>query len=126
MDYPAIIPPWDQIRYFQSPRETLFQGVTGPSSIALADPNRVGLLVSACGDLAVAISLNSAATAGQGLLLHPGGQPFLLTHEQVGVIVQMQWFAVGSGAGSNLTVIEILLASWPGQTGVPCNATTGP
>jgi hypothetical protein len=121
VDYPAIIPPWDQIRYFQSPRETAFAGLTTATSIALADPNRVGLLLSASGDLSVAVSLNSGVSQGQGLLLSPGDRPFLITHEQVGVIVQMQWFAIGYGTGSNLTVIEILLASWPGSGGVTCD-----
>lgn len=113
MSWPELIPPWDQAKYFQTIRETLFTSITGPISVALADPTRVCLIFSAPGDYAVGVSVRSGVALGGGITIMPDGSPFVLTHSMVGPLVQYQWFAVGTGEAANLTVIEVALSQWP-------------
>jgi len=113
MDWVDTIAPWDQIRYFQTLKETTFTSLAAAVSVALADPQRVGLIFSVVGDYAVNISTKRSVSVTSGLVLLPDAPPFLLLHGQVGPLVQLEWFAIGQSDSGILTVIEIPLAMWP-------------
>jgi hypothetical protein len=105
--------PWDQASFFQPPLETTFAAINGATSVALADPQRVGLLFSAPGELAVLISTSQNVSTAKGIVIMPVEHPFVLLHSQVGNLVQQQWWAYGEGDGFDLTVVEIRLSRWP-------------
>lgn len=113
MSWPELIPPWDQARYFQTPRETVYSALSSVTTVALSDPTRVALVFSASGDYGVAVSIRSTVSTGGGLMINPGDPPLVLTHSMLGPLVQQQWYAIGAGTGSNLTVSEVSLSQWP-------------
>lgn len=110
------LPPWDANRWFQAPIETtngLSPTVVNP--ICLADPMRVGLIISVPGSntSAISVSINPITLISQGIGLPINGQPLLITHHDWGVMTQLQWFGATGGAGQKLTVTELKLRDWP-------------
>jgi hypothetical protein len=108
--------PWEANAYFDTPSVKVVPvaaGNTGP--LCLASPQRVGLIISCNlnGANFAFIGPSSSVGNGTGIMLTPQAPLWQGTHHDWAVLVQSQWFGFATGAGSNFSVIELLLHDWP-------------
>jgi hypothetical protein len=108
--------PWEAQRYFKNPAETtkgVSVGVVNP--LCDDNPMRVGLIFATPPGNAspVSVSMNAILTISQGIAVSSTAPLFMLSHNEWGVLVQRAWYAASGGAGTFLTVIELILRDWP-------------
>ena len=106
--------PWDEIAWFDIPKETAFNvnSTTAGVSVASANPQRVALILApGGGGQSVQVSTRSTISAGVGITLASQSLPWVLLQSETGPLPTLQWF--GFGANVNLIVVEIVLREWP-------------
>lgn len=74
--------------------------------IVQADPLRTKLVFCSPSSGNVTLSLKEGVTAGVGLIVPTGLNPFVMSIEDFGQLVTMQWYAIGSAGGLNMSVFE--------------------
>jgi len=108
-----ILPPWEQIPYFQPPT-TIFKSGGGPWSLVVpADPNRV-LLVFAVNGAGIWQVWPDPEAGGQdtGINLVSTSPPLVINWSWWGPLVNAAWYAAGAG-GSVLQILAQSLYRWP-------------
>lgn len=107
------LPPWDELKYFNLPTENTFNNTTpNTTPIAQANPNRVLLIIATVQTTAtINVSTKPGVTAGTGFALDTNVRLELNAkdHPQ---LCQAAWYA-NIGVGMSVTVIEVILNSWP-------------
>lgn len=90
-----------------SSQSTISVGTSAASFLPSA-ADRVGLIVSSPTTNRITLSLypDTELAINQGLTLHPGMPPLMLTRAQYGDLVTRAWTAIGAGA-ETIGVIEI-------------------
>ena len=107
------LPPWETIQYFkpQSGNATINAVAT---QILTWNPHRVGVIFSNVSGVGLSVSPFDLLLAGSGFVfLAANSPPLALTHRDWGVLVQSDWWALGTGAGATVAWIELLLTDWP-------------
>ena len=108
----STMAPWDASQYFQASKETFVDSTLGgPGLIVGADPMRVALLFGTTSNGIVNVSTNPQCQVGQGLGVS-SSVPLILTHADVGALVQQAWY-YPQMTSSKITVIEVRLKEWP-------------
>lgn len=111
-----VLSPWDQAPFFQPIRETTYTNLTAVTSVALADPQRIALIFSNALGSQINVSTHRSVSNASGIPVLGGVNPIVLLHKDLGPLVQAEWFAFDASLPCALTVIEVLLAKWPGQS----------
>lgn len=110
------LPPWEANRYFHLPVETTVNVVAGQvNQLVTADPMRVGLLlgVPAGNTQPVSFSINPITQPNQGFIISQNIGYLLLTHHDVGPLVQMPWYAIPQSGTMQATFTTLTLNDWP-------------
>jgi hypothetical protein len=115
-----MMPPWDEAAYFRVPVETNVTVAVGPTPVplCLASPQRVAMYFSNSGTGNCWISTIPTIATQTGTPLLSSTLPLHLLFSEVGPLVQMQWFAIASGAVCNVNVIEVFLDRWPDEPAI--------
>ena len=107
-----VMPPWDEMTYFQPVKETTFSVASGtPQLVAQLDPMRVAILFSASGTGGCTLSTLGTVQIDQGMRLLTDDKPIILLQSQVGNLVQAEWHCAFQ-ATTKLTVFEIRLRAF--------------
>jgi hypothetical protein len=114
---PCVMPPWDEITYFQTPKVSYITlDVNGKGQLCNSDPQRIGIMfgsntpVNICPDAA----LLARADGGIPLTVLSTGIPFIyINHDKMPGLPQVAWFANFGTMNQTVTVIEIVLREWP-------------
>lgn len=105
--------PWEQMRYFTAPTESVI--TLGPTAalVVPGNPYRRSLIFYGgnAANATVATSL-AALAAGGGMAVSPLLNPLQLMETDHGSLIQLPWYATGSG---KLGVIQTVLISWPDE-----------
>lgn len=112
----VILSPWDQAPFFQPIRETTYSNLTVVTSVAKADPQRIALLFCNVLGSQINISTSRILDNNTGIPILGSVVPLMLLHKDFGPLVQAEWFAFDASLPCALTVIEVLLSKWPGQS----------
>jgi len=90
---------------------TSIKTITTTSSVEVVkdNPNRVGLLIQNIGSYSIYVNIESAATAGSGLLLLSSGGTYSVGWEEDGILPCKSHHAIASGGNSTVIVIELIL-----------------
>lgn len=105
--------PWDSQRYFDIPQQNFISVGVIPTSLCLANPMRVGLVISGATGSTVFIGPSPNITSVKGIPLSGNFITIALNHEQWGALVQQQWFGIVGAGSAFVSVIEITLNKWP-------------
>jgi len=110
-----LLPPWDQMSYFQPFQVASFAlAVAPPQQIAVADPNRVLLVIS--GNAAVGneitVSPDPSMLDGVGIILNPGMPRLVIDWATFGSLVNQAWYGT-CGGGATTFVLSLSLKQWP-------------
>ena len=107
--------PWAQLPYFERPRITTYPNLGGATRVCDSNPRRVAIIFAATGGINVFLLPDASVSTGNGIELVAGLPWITLKHADYGPVVQNEWWAVPNAAGCNLTVIETIMSSWPGE-----------
>jgi hypothetical protein len=111
------IAPWDELRYFDLPVETLHSAPGNSTTIVNADTRRVVLVVSNNGAATVTMSVALSPAMRQGISLTVSIPVVWLTAREHPWLCQSAWtLTSGGGAGANITVLEVFLREWPSKS----------
>lgn len=111
---PQVLPPWEEMRWFEEPKTTLVTNSgSGVIQLVETNPRRVAMLVGASGTVYIAPSQSINPAGGEGLLIQPGQGPIYITQKAHGNLCQVQWFVSQVFGTVVVTVIEVILRDWP-------------
>jgi hypothetical protein len=103
--------PWEELRYFKLPVETVHTTPVVGTRLVNADPMRVLLIFSTAAATNTWVSLSPTPATQQGVLLNAAA-PFILTPRDTPGLVQAAWFCAFAG-GPTITTIEVFMLDWP-------------
>lgn len=109
--------PWDAIPYFREITEVAVNvPATTVTLVIPADPNRVGLVVSASAVGVALISLNPATNGTSGIPVGNTIPPLQLRFAESGPLCQKAWYCYNMGQ-LTITYYPIVLSKWPRADG---------
>ena len=99
---------WISSQYLFDVVETAYVLTTTSSIVAIANPNRIAMVMSTgnSGNAMLSTQANNSTT--QGLLIYNSALPYLMKASDVGSLVTRDWFGVAMGINTTITVIEVL------------------
>lgn len=116
--------PWDLLPYFRLPVETFYSTTTDGQKVVTANPMRWGLIFSTSYTSTMGLTTNAGTSLAQGVIISQTNPTYMMTTDTHGPLPTLSWYV--SVNGSQLTVIELILQSWPNDDGNHLASITPP
>lgn len=112
------MPPWDEFAFADTPISKAYLLPNGVDVlVAEQNPNRIALLFSLGTGVGAGTYVRPAMeiVSGSlvGLRLPSPGVPLAITQKDYLNLCQVEWHALSDGGAGTLTVVEVILRTWP-------------
>jgi len=116
-----LLPPWDQLPYFQTLESGLVTASGGPGQSTLivpGDPMRVLLVLSTSisSGTMVVTSSSTDATAGNGIALANTNLPLVINQAWWGPLTASAWY-IAAGVMGSIYYKALTMKEWPRKRG---------